>query len=104
MNSKILWQKKLSPFDAELIKMVESLTEKPCEPKNGGNHYFFEVDYEKHNDPEYIMAIWGAIEGRIGKRLISMKDNADRHALMVRVKFHAGDCPDAAYIPKIIQG
>lgn len=98
---KEYWQKQLTAFDAELCKMVESLTEKPCEPKNGGTHYFFEADYEKHNDPEYILAIWDAIEGRLGKRLISIIDNAERHALFVRVKFYKGDCADAAFIPKI---
>ena len=98
---KNAWQQKLTPFDAELCKMVESLTEKPCEPKNGGSHYYFEVDYSKHNDPDYILAIWDAIEGRTGKRLISIKDDADRHVLLVRVKFHAGPCKDAAFVPKI---
>ena len=97
------WKTKLTAFDAELCKMVESLTEKPCEPKNGGSHYFFEANYEKHNQPEYILAIWDAIEGRTGKRLISIKDDADRHALFVRVKFYNDGCPDAAFIPKIEQ-
>lgn len=81
------WKSKLTPYDAELFMMVESLTGKPCEPKNGGTHYFFEADYEKHNSPEYILAIWDAIEGRTGKRLISIMDDAERHALFVRVKF-----------------
>ena len=97
------WKTKLTAFDAELIKMAESLTGKPCEPKNGGNHYFFEVDYEKHHDPEYIAAIMDAIEGRTGKRLIYIKDDADRHALLVRVKFYSEPCKDAAFIPKIEQ-
>ena len=97
------WQNKLTAFDAELVKMVESLTGKPCEPKNGGDHYFFEADYEKHNEPEYIFAIWDAIEGRTGKRLVSIKDNPDRHALMVYVKFYSEPCADAAFIPKIEQ-
>ena len=56
MMEKQYWQIKLTAFDAELVKMVESLTGKPCEPKNGGNHFFFEADYEKHNDPQYILA------------------------------------------------
>lgn len=97
------WQSKLTAFDAELCKMVESLTGKPCEPKNGGSHYFFEADYEKHKQPEYILAIWDAIEGRTGKRLISMKDDPDRHALFVRVKFYNDGCLEAAFIPKIEQ-
>lgn len=95
------WKSKLSAFDAELCKMVESLTGKECEPKNGGNHYFFEADYEKHNEPEYICAIMDAIEGRLGQRLISIKDDAERHALLVRVRFYSHPCEDAAFIPKI---
>lgn len=98
------WQNKLTAFDAELCKMVGSVTGKPCEPKNGGNHYFFEADYENHaNEPDYILAIWDAIEGRTGKRLISIKDEPDRHAILVRVKFYKDGCPDAAFIPKIEQ-
>lgn len=97
------WQTKLTAFDAELCKMVESLTGKPCEPKNGGTHYFFEVNYTNHNDPDYILAIWDAIEGRTGKRLISINDDAERQRLFVRVKFYNDGCPDAAFIPKIEQ-
>ena len=97
------WKKKLTAFDAELFKMVESLTEKPCEPKNGGNHYFIEVDYEKHNDPQYILAIWDAIEGRTGERLISIKDDPDAHRLIVRIHFYSEPCKEAAFIPKIEQ-
>lgn len=100
---KMDWHSKLTAFDAALIKMVESLTGKPCEPKNGGSHYYFEANYEKHNDPQYILAIWDAIEGRTGKRLISMKDAPERHSLIVRLKFYNDGCPDAAFIPKIEQ-
>ena len=94
------WKTKLNPFDTELAIMVESLTGKPCELKNGGNHYFFEADYEKHNDPQYILAIWDAIEGRTGKRLISIKDDADRHALLVRVKFSKTEYPGLVYLDR----
>ena len=97
------WQRKLTAFDAQLCNMVESLTEKPCEPKNGGTHYFFEANYEKHNDPQYILAIWDAIGGRTGDRLISIKDDPERQVLFVRVKFNKGECPDAAFIPKHVE-
>lgn len=80
-------RRKLTPFDAELIMMVESLTGKPCELKFGLDHFFFEADYENHNDPEYILAMWDAIEGRTGERLLEIKDKAEHHALLVRVKF-----------------
>lgn len=82
------WKNKLTPWDFELFKMVESLTGKPCEPKNGGDHFFFEADYEKHTDnPEYLLAIWDAIDGRLGKRLVGMDDDAERHVFIVTVLF-----------------
>ena len=87
METKDFWRTKLTPFDTELAIMVESLTGKPCELKNGDNGYFFEADYENHNDPNFILAMWDAIEGRTGERLLEIKDDADRHALFVRVKF-----------------
>ena len=67
--------------------MVESLTGEKCEPKNGGDHYFFEADYKQHRDPDYIAAIWAAIEGRAGKRLMEIEDMPERGTLYVRVKF-----------------
>lgn len=87
MEPNEFWRTKLTPFDTELAIMVESLTGKPCELKNGDNGYFFEADYENHNEPNFILAMWDAIEGRTGERLLEIKDDADRHALFVRVKF-----------------
>ena len=88
MMEREFWERALTPFDTELFIMVESLTGKPCKPRYaGGNAYFFEADYENHNDPQYILAMWDAIEGRTGERLLEIKDDAERHALFVRVKF-----------------
>ena len=95
------WQKKLTAFDAQLCKMVESLTQRPCEPKNGGDHYFIEIDYTNNTDPQFVSAIWLAIEGRAGDRLQDMKDDPERHCLVARIMFHKGRCNDAAFIPKI---
>lgn len=82
------WKNKLTPFDSELAIMVESLTGKPCELCNGGDHYFFEADYEKHvNEKEYLFAILDAIEGRTGKRLVGLDDDPDRHVFIVSVLF-----------------
>ena len=81
------WKEKLTSWDSELSAMVESMTERPCKPKNGGDHYFIEADYSKHHEPDYINAIYNAIAGRLGKRLIDIKDDADRETLLVRVKF-----------------
>ena len=98
--AKDYWKSKLTAFDAELCKMVESLTGLPCEPKNGGDSYFIECDYRNHNEPQWILALWDAIEGRVGNRLLEIKDDPERTCLMVHVKFYAGRCKDAAFIPK----
>lgn len=94
------WQSKLTAFDAELCKMVESLTGFECEPKNGGDHYFIKCDYSKHNEPEYILAMWDAIEGRTGDRLVGIKDYPEQTCIVAQIKFYSGRCKDAAFIPK----
>lgn len=81
------WKGNLNVWDAELMVMVQNLTEQECEPKNGGDHYFIEVDYSKHNEPDYIMAIWDAICGRVGNRLLEIKDDPERQELFVRIMF-----------------
>lgn len=90
------WKSNLNAWDAELLLMVENLTEKGCEPKNGGDHYFFEADYSKHNDPDYIFAIWDAIRGRLGNRLLEIGDDPERQTLFVRVMFSDEKLPGFA--------
>ena len=97
------WKSKLTAFDAQLCKMVESLTGFECEPKNGGDHYFIEPNYRDHNDPQFILALWDAIEGRAGDRLMEIHDDPERTCLWVRIRFYSGPCKDAAFIPKIEQ-
>ena len=87
------WQTKLTPYDAELAMMVESLTGVSCELKNGGDHFFFEANYRNHNDPQYICAIWDAIEGRAGNRLMDIQDMPERTSIFVRVRFSDEDYP-----------
>lgn len=94
MDHKDCWKQKLTPFDTELAKMVASLTGKPCELKDGGDHFFFEADYRNHNDPDYIAAIMAAVEGRTGDRLIEMSDDPDRMAVYIRVKFAKSEYAD----------
>lgn len=79
--------KHLTPWDGELMLMVESLTGKPVEPRHGGDGYFFEADYSLHPDPDYISAIFGAIEGRAGKRCIEINDDPERKVLMAHIAF-----------------
>ena len=97
------WKEKLTSWDSELCAMVESMTERPCKPKNGGDHYFIEPSYKNHNDPQFILALWDAIEGRAGERLMEIKDMPERQCLWVRIRFYSGPCKDAAFIPKIEQ-
>lgn len=96
------WECKLTPFDAEIALMVESLTGKECKAKNGENHYFFEVDYSDHVDPDYIQAIWQAIEGKVGERLIEISDMPDLQRLIVRVKFSKEKLPKLVQYEKTI--
>lgn len=95
------WKTKLNAFDAQLCNMVESLTGVECEPKNGGDHYFIEPSYKNHNDPQFIVALWDAIEGRAGVRLMEIKDMPERQCLWVRIRFYSEPCKDAAFIPKV---
>lgn len=101
MEQQEYWKTKLNAFDAQLCNMVESLTGVECEPKNGGDHYFIECNYRDHNDPQFILALWDAIEGRAGERLIEIHDDPERTALFVRIRFYSEPCKDAAFIPKI---
>lgn len=95
------WKSKLTAFDAGLCNMVESLTEMECEPEKCAEHFVIKPNYRKHNDPEFIMALWDAIEGRVGERLISISDAPEKTSLIVRINFYKEPCKEAAFIPKI---
>jgi len=81
------WKTKLTESDSELCKMVESMIGTKCEPKNGGDHYFLEIDYRKNADPFYILTIWDAVEKRAGNRLKELKDDPERQCLWARITF-----------------
>ena len=85
------WKTKLTELDAELCQAVQSLTERPCEPKSGGDHYFIEVDYRNNTDPQHILAVWDLIEERAGSRLIELEDDPERQCLWARVAFVIND-------------
>ena len=93
------WKQKLTPFDISLCHMVQSMTQMPCEPKNGGNHFFFEADYTKYHDPDFIAALWDAIAGRAGSRLINIRDDSERQTLLARIKFDKDRNPENAFVP-----
>ena len=85
------WKTKLTTLDTELCQAVQSLTKNPCEPKNGGDHYFIEVDYCNNTDPQHILTIWNLIEERAENRLKELKDDPERKCLWARITFVVND-------------
>lgn len=80
-----MWKERLTESDENLFRMVRSLIGE-CEPKNGGDHYFFEVKYNG-KDMDYLAGIMAAIEGRMGDRLLRFEDLPDAGCFIVYVKF-----------------
>lgn len=81
------WREKLTPFDENLFRMVQSLTGEKCVAKNGGGYYFIVVDYSRHRDSDYVSAVLAAIQGRTGERFISMTDEPEAARVIVRIRF-----------------
>lgn len=82
------WHKKLTPYDAELCRMVESLTGVETEPRLGGkDEYFIVVDYSAHPQPDWINAVLEAIQGRVGERFIEMTDEPEASRCIVHIRF-----------------
>lgn len=89
------WREQLTPFDSELFMMVESLTQRECVPEFDGDGYRFLADYELHQkEPNWILAVWDAIEGRTGERLLEIEDVPECHCLSVKVKFSEQEYPN----------
>ena len=79
---------KLTPWDMELCRMVESLTNKPCEPMDGGSEEFFiVVDYSEVKDIDVVAAIVASVEGRVGKRLVDKIDKPDERKIIIHINF-----------------
>lgn len=88
------WKNKLTPYDAELFMMVESLTGKPCRAFSGdSSRYFIVVDYFKRPEPEFVSAVMDAIIGRIGDRFINLEDKADEMKFVVTIGFSTKNYP-----------
>lgn len=89
------WKSKLTPFDSELCVMVESLTGKPCEPRNGGDEqYFIVADYSDNPDPDFVSALMDAVAGRVGNRLDKIDDNPDEKYFVAYVFFSVEKYPN----------
>ena len=81
------WKTKLTELDIKLCQAIQLLTRRPCEPKNGGDHYFIEADYCNKVGLQYILTIWDLIEKRAGARLEELKDDPERQCLLARIAF-----------------
>lgn len=89
-----MMEARLTPYDSELFIMVESLTGKKCVPKRGDGGFFFEVDYSCNRDPEFILAIYDAVSGRLGDRLIKINDDPDASRFIVFAKYSDENYPE----------
>lgn len=86
---------KMTPWDSELFAMVENLTGKVCEPKNGPEGtYFIVVDYSNRPEPDFVSAVLDAVLGRLGDRAQDWKDYPSEKHFIVHVRFHAEQYPD----------
>ena len=80
MKGKEFLNAKLTPFDAELCRMVESLTGKPCEPQWWNlTQYRIIVDYSIRPEPDFVSAVIDAIAGRAGQRFVDVKDKPEEY-------------------------
>lgn len=84
---------RLTPFDAELCVMVQSLTQKPCVPEPGEELYSIQVDYSIRPEPDFVAALIAAIEGRAGERFLSVEDFPDNKFLRIRIKYSEEKLP-----------
>lgn len=85
---------KLTPWDMELCRMVESLTGKPCEPMDGGSEQFFiVVDYSEIKDIDVVAAIVASVDGRVGQRLVDKIDKPDERKIVIHIKFSEENLP-----------
>lgn len=84
---------RLTPFDAECLRMVESLTGRETVPEPNEGGYSFEVYYEGR-DPDWAAAVLAAIEGRYGERLIRMEDEPEQGRCRIFVRASVEALPD----------
>lgn len=88
MKGKEFLNAKLTPFDAELCRMVESLTGKPCEPQWWNlTQYRIIVDYSIRPEPDFVSAVIDAIAGRAGQRFVDVKDKPEESKCGIIIAF-----------------
>ena len=94
MRGREFLNAKLTPFDMELCRMVESLTGKPCEPQWWNlKQYRIIVDYSIRPEPDFISAVIDAIAGRAGKRFVDVMDKPEENKCSVIIAFSVEPLP-----------
>lgn len=91
---------RLRPFDAETLRMIESITGKVCDVTMGKETYSIKIDCTDYNTPQYHKAIIGAIEGRMGKRIKSIKEHSDIAQIDVTIIYEDAKSPQGYKYPK----
>lgn len=87
-------QSVLTPFDAETLVMIESLTGRETVTTRFDDHFTIHAFYNKHRAPDYVNAIISAVRGRMGKRFIEVQDDPDRDMLKFTIAFDEQNLPD----------
>lgn len=84
----------LTPFDAEMMMMVESLTgDRPIDTRFD-DHFTVHASYRNcKDDPEKISAIIDAVRGRLGERLTEVNDRPDLSLVMFTIKYDETQYP-----------
>lgn len=95
-------QTKLTPFDAETLAMIESLTGRETVTTRFDDHFTIHAFYTEHRDPDYINAIISAVRGRMGKRFIEVQDDPDRAMLKFTIAFDKQNLPDVEGFTDIV--
>lgn len=85
---------KLTPFDYECARMVESLTGHECTPEIEADTYILAIDFSDIESDKTVEAIFKAIEGRVGNRYVGRKDDTENRRAKVYIKMEDSDLPE----------
>lgn len=83
-----------TPFDAETVVMLKSLTERESFITEFDDHFTIHAFYSKHNDVDYINAIIVAVRGRMGERYMGVDDDPDNKSLKFTIAYDKHNLPD----------
>lgn len=85
--------RRITPFDAEAIVMLESLTERNVLTTEFEDKFTIHASYAKHNDADYISAMIDAVRGRFGKRFLEAEDDVDNSLIKFSIAYDEHELP-----------